>query len=336
MEHDNSVSKIAKSAAAERFGCATDEIITAAVSGGYSRNRRSLLGFDGKWIFAKEVDKSLLPSDGEEEMAWLKKDYECTKLLRERVPEHVPLWSELAADGHVLLMSSYRKEDGWQWSLPSEPSEQHRYIQAVIDVTKKLEVLEFNEDQINNLKLEPYFSDKLALDGGLDLILENDTVRNQLIDKYILMRGDETLSRLHSAIDEMLSFLSDRDEMKEVAGRARQLADQPNDCFNHCDVRSDNIAFNPSTNETIFVDWNWASFAPSKFGPSEFLSDMARNGVDITPWVDELNPDLLAAVVGYYAKRSLEDPLLRSNALREMQAETAAVAIKLYKACQGK
>lgn len=332
MENDGSVSKIAKSVAANKLGCATGDIVTAAVSGGYSRNRRSLLGFEGKWVFAKEVDKSLLPSDGEEEMAWLKKDYECTKLLRQRVPEHVSQWSELAADGHVLLMSSYRKEDGWLWSLPSEQETQYRYIQAVIDATKKFEAMKFSEDEANRLNLQPYFRDKLALDGGLDLVLENDATRDQLIDKYTLMRSDEELSRLYGSIDDMLIFLNDRSAIKEVADHARRLAEQPNDRFNHCDVRSDNIAFNPSTNEVIFVDWNWASYAPTKFGPSEFLSDMARNGVDVTPWVDEVNPELLAAVVGYYAKRSLEDPLLRSNALREMQAESAAVALSLYKA----
>lgn len=315
---------------ADELGCNVSDVQIINVDGGYSRNRRSLVGYADRWIFAKEVDCRLLPGDGAEELGWIRKDYECVNALIEVVPELVPEWEKLVANGHVLLMPSYRTEDGWSWSLPSTASEQQKYIQAVVDATKKLETVEFDESVINSLGLHPYFRDKLALDDGFTLVLQNDEIRKQLEYKFGAMAQDESLIKLHPAIHKMQSLLKDEAALKDLSSKAASLIDRPNNCFNHCDVRSDNIAYNSLTGQVKFVDWNWASFAPTGFGATEFLIDMSRRGVDVTPWLDVLNTEMLAAVVGFYAKRCLEDPLTPGNILRDVQAQSAVVALDLY------
>lgn len=327
---DNTISLAGLEAAAKELDCSTLDIQVVSVSGGYSRNRRSLVGCGKKWIFAKEVDVELLPSDGKEELSWLRKDYECTKALRYTMPEIVPDWEELIVDDHVLLMSSYRADDGWVWSAPLDPTEQKSYIQTVINVTKQLESVKFDEATIKSLKLQPRFRDELALDDGLTLIIQNETIRQQLIDKYTAMGQDKSLDQLYPAIHKMQTLLKDKKALQDLSLRAASLINQPNDCFNHCDVRSDNIAYNPSTGQVKFVDWNWASFATEKFGSTEFLVDMARSGIDVTPWLDDLNPEMLASMVGFYAKRCLKDPFAPGSTLRDMQSQTAAVSIYLY------
>lgn len=327
---DSTISAKGRGASAIDLGCMVADIQVVGVDGGYSRNRRSLVGHAGRWIFAKEVDKDLLPSDGVEELGWLRKDYGCVEVLRGTVPDLVPEWEKLTADGHVLLMPSYRSEDGWLWSLPSTTGEQQNYIQAVVDATKKLEAVEFDQDVIDSLELYPYFRDKLALDNGLLLIIQNDETRSQLEDKYTAMAQDESLINLRPAIRKMQVLLQDKRALNDLSARAASLIEQPNDCFGHCDVRSDNIAYNSSTGQVKFVDWNWASFITAGFGPTEFLIDMSRHGADVTPWVDELNIELLAAVVGYYLKRCIYDPLAPGNTLRDVQAQSAAVALDLY------
>jgi hypothetical protein len=328
---DNKISSVARETVAKELGCTSADLAVVDVDGGYSRNRRSLVGYNDKWIFAKEVDHDLLPGDGAEELGWLRKDYECTKILRQIVPDIVPEWENLTANGHILLMPSYRVEDGWQWSLPSDADEQQKYIQAIVDATKKLEAVEFNQDAMDSLNLHPYFRDKLALDDGLELIIQNDEIRNQLEDKYIAMAQDESLIKLHPAIHNMQMLLQDERALRDLSTRAALLIEQPNNCFGHCDVRSDNIAYNSLTNQVRFVDWNWASLVTAGFGATEFLIDMSRRGVDITPWLDELNIEMLAAIVGFYAKRCLDDPLAPGNTLRDTQAQSAAVAFNLYK-----
>lgn len=327
---DSMISAKGRDVSSTELGCSPDAIQVVNVNGGYSRNRRSLVGYENKWIFAKEVDLDLLPDDGVLELDWLRKDYECAKFIRRIIPEIVPEWGKLVADNHVFLMPSYRIEDGWLWTLPDEKEEQIKYIQAVIGATKKLESIKFDKDAIDKLNLYPYFRDVLALDDGLRLVIRNEEVRDQLIAKYSSMAQDKSLVKLQSAIDKMLTLLKDENALNKLAARAAMLINQPNDCFGHCDVRSDNIAYNSSTGQVKFVDWNWASFAPRGFGATEFLTDMSRRGIDVTPWLDDLNIELLAAMVGPYLRRCLKEPLAPGSALRDMQAQSAAVALDLY------
>lgn len=326
---DNMILPKAQSVVANIFDIPTDNLQLLPVDGGYSRNRRSLVGSDGKWAFVKEVDVALLSNEGREELRWLKKDYLCTTVLRRVIPEVVPEWSRLEADGRVLIMTAYRADDGWLWSPPKDLKLQARYVQAVVDATKKLEAVKFDRATIEGLNLSPYFRDELALDDGLVLIIQNKTIRDQLSDKYRAFVTSET-HPLKTQYEQMITLLDSEKALQSLANRAAQLIEQPNDCFGHCDVRSDNLAFNPQTGEVKFVDWNWSSFATKGFGATEFLVDMARRGVDVKPWIKDLNVEMLAATVGYYTKRCLKDPLAPGNTLRDVQAESAAVALGLY------
>lgn len=329
----SSISEKAIIAAAAQLGCDISDIQIVDVGGGYSRNRRSLVGCGDKWIFAKEVDLDLLPDDGELELGWLRKDYECTKLLRQIVPEFIPDWGELAADGHVYLMTSYRAEDGWSWTMPSDLDQRPKYIQAVVDATKKLELIKFDKDTIDELNFHPYFRDKIALDNGFRLIIQNEEIRNELLAKYDAMLQDESIVNLHSIIHKMLELLKDKKALSELADKAASLINQPNNYFGHCDVRSDNIAYNHLTGQIKIVDWNWASFTPKGFGATEFLIDMVRRGADVSAWIDCLNIEALAAICGSYLRRCLDDPLTEGCTLRSMQAQSAAIAFKLYVDC---
>lgn len=298
------------------------------VEGGYSRNRRAIIDASGESIFAKEVDMSILSDDGAVELGWLKKDYGIVTELKALGLKIVPDWAELHMSGHLLLMPSYKEEDGWQWSLPDNEVTRTEYIQAVIDTTRQLETTVLPADLTEKLSLQPFFRDELANYEGIAPILSDPELRTRLIEKYAkLSKSHNNLASINA---EMVRTLKNDASLNELRRQTQKLTEQPNDCFNHCDVRSDNIAYNKNTGEIKFVDWNWASYAPAKFGATEFLVDMARRGVDVSPWLSDMNTDLLAATVGYYMIRSLREPLVAGNTLREMQSETAAVANHLY------
>lgn len=333
-ESDSDISVIGREVAASELGCLVDDVDVVSVSGGYSRNRRSLVGYKDRWIFVKEVDTGLLSSDGSEELGWLKKDYECTNILRGVVPDIIPDWGKLKSEDHVLVMSSYRVEDGWSWSVPAGMNDQQKYVQAVVDATKKLEPIKFSEEDVNKLKLHSYFRDELALSNDLGFIIQNDEIRNQLIAKYNSMLNDESLTDLYSSIHQIQKLLHDKNMLRNLSIQAASLMNQPNDCFGHCDVRSDNIAYNSLTSQVKFVDWNWASYVTKSFGSTEFLVDMSRRGVDVSQWSGELNSELLAALVGYFLRQCIADPLAPGNTLRDVQAQSAAVAYNLYSAIQ--
>jgi len=314
--------------AAAELGVDASDLQIASVSGGFSRNRRALVSVGDKTIFVKEVDVDLLPDDGERELAWLKKDYEVTRLLQKLHPKYVADWTTLADDGHVLMTTSYASADGWLWRPPTEKSLAERYISAVVAATRELERTELPNEVIEELQLQPFTTAALGLDDGIDQVIAGADIRRQLINNYraLLPEQSEVNQR---RCQKMIDLLGESDKLADISVRTKHFAKQPEDCFDHSDVRSDNLAFHPQTGELKLVDWNWASYAPQGSGATEFLIDMARHGQDVTPWLDELNAEMLAAFVGFYLIRSLKPPLQSGDNLRQMQALSAATAYDL-------
>ena len=281
-----------------------------------------------KTIFVKEVDVDVLPDEGERELAWLKKDYEVIRLLQKVHPQYVADQITLSDDGHVLMTSSYASADGWLWRPPTEKSLAERYISAAVTATRKLEKTDLPREVIEELQLQPFTTAKLGLDDGIDQIIIDGDIRRQLINNYQALLPEQSEANQRRC-QKMIELLNRGDELADISVRAKQFAKQPEDCFNHSDVRSDNLAFHPQTDQLKLVDWNWASYAPRGSGATEFLIDMARHGHDVTPWLGELNTGMLAAFVGFYLIRSLKPPLKPGDNLRQMQALSAAAAYDL-------
>ena len=203
-----------------------------------------------------------------------------------------------------------------------------RYISAVVTTARELERTELPHEVIEELQLQPFTTAELGLDDGIDRVIAEADIRRQLIDNYRILLPEQSEVN-QQRCQKMMELLSRSYELADISIRAKQFAKQPEDCFNHSDVRSDNLAFQPQTGELKLVDWNWASYAPRGSGVTEFLIDIARHGHDVTPWLDELNTEMLAAFVGFYLIRSLKPPLQPGDNLRQMQALSAAAAYDL-------
>ena len=326
--HNKLLTDRALQCAAAELGADLSDLQVTPVSGGFSRNRRALVSAGDKIIFVKEVDVDLLPDDGERELAWLKKDYEVMRLLQKIHPQYVADWAKLDGDGHVLMTTSYASADGWLWRPPAEKSVAKRYISAVVAAVRELEKTDLPHGVIEGLQLQPFAATKLGLDDGIDQVIAEADIRRQLIDNYrTLLPEQSEVNQRHC--QKMMELLSSSDELADISVRAKQFAKQPEDCFNHSDVRSDNLAFHPQTGELKLVDCNWASYAPRGSGATEFLVDMARHGQDVTPCLEELNAEMLAAFVGFYLIRSIKPPLQPGDNLRQMRALSAATAYDL-------
>ncbi len=328
--HNKLLTDRALQCAAAELGTDPSDLQITSVSGGFSRNRRALVSAGDKTIFVKEVDVDvdLLPDDGERELAWLKKDYEVMRMLQKVHPKFVADWIKLDGDGHVLMTTSYTSADGWLWRPPAEKSVARRYISAAVTATRELEQTELPHAVIEELQLQPFTTAELGLDDGIDKIIAEADIRRQLIDNYRTLLPEQSKVNQRRC-QKMMELLSRSDELADISVRAKRFAKQPEDCFDHSDVRSDNLAFHPQTGEMKLVDWNWASYAPRGAGATEFLVDMARHGQDAAPWADELNREMLASFVGFYLIRSLKPPLKPGDNLRQMQALSAVTAYDL-------
>ena len=314
--------------AAVELGVDSSDLRVTPVSGGFSRNRRALVSAGDRTIFVKEVDVDLLPDDGERELSWLKKDYEVMRLLQKIHPQYVADWAKLDGDGHVLMTTSYASADGWLWRPPAEKSVAKRYISAVVAAVRELEKIDLPHGVIEGLQLQPFAATKLGLDDGIDQVIAEADIRRQLIDNYQTLLSEQSEVNQRRC-QKMMELLNNSDELADISARAKHFVKQPEDCFDHSDVRSDNLAFHPQTGQLKLVDWNWASYVPRGSGATEFLVDMARHGQGVTPWLDELNVEMLAAFVGFYLIRSLKPPLQPGDNLRQMRALSASTAYDL-------
>ena len=327
-DHDKLLTDRALRCAATELNVDLSELRITPVSGGFSLNRRALVSSGDRTIFVKEVDANLLSDEGERELGWLKKDYAVTRLLQKTYPQYVADWTELADDDHVLMTSSYASSDGWLWQPPTDNSVAERYISTVITTVRELEKIKLPQELIEELQLQPFVAREFGLDDGIDQIIADYDIRRRLIDSYQKLLPNQ-LEINQRRCRNIIELLKKRDELIDISVRAKGFAKQTEDCFNHSDVRSDNLAFNPQTGELKLVDWNWASYAPQGSGATEFLVDMARHGRDVTPWLGELNVEMLASFVGFFLTRSLKPPLKPGDNLRQMQALSAAVAYDL-------
>ncbi len=327
-DHDELLTNRALRCAAAELNVDLSELRITSVSGGFSLNRRALVLSGDRTIFVKEVDVNLLLDEGERELGWLKKDYAVTRLLQKTYLQYVADWTELADDGHVLMTSSYASSDGWLWQPPTDNSVAERYISTVITAVRELEKIKLPQEIIEELQLQPFAARELGLDDGIDQIIADADIRRRLIDNYQKLLPNQ-LNINKRRCQAIIELLEKRDELIDISVRAKNFAKQTEDCFNHSDVRSDNLAFNPQTGELKLVDWNWASYAPQGSGVTEFLVDVARHGHDVTPWLGELNVEMLASFVGFFLIRSLKPPLKPGDNLRQMQALSAAVAYDL-------
>lgn len=320
----------AKVFAAAHLGCSPDDVQVKEVSGGYSRNRRSIVESGEKRVFVKEVDIDLLPDEGETELAWLKKDYDLTKYLSRKGFDGISDWSELSDDGKVLLLPCYRPEDGWIWEFPEDELLRKEYIGAVVGVTKHLEVLQIPDNDIETYAMEPFLRDEIGCDTGLDRLSQDEEMRGRVIAKLSSMIESGEYDVAKKELSSTISLLESPTQLDELRGSIGELQSQQNEYFGHCDVRSDNLAYNIHTKQVRLVDWNWASMVPLNFGATEFLIDARKHGIDVSNWGAYLNHELLAASVGFWLSRCLKEPLRPGSSLREMQAVSAAMAYDMY------
>lgn len=312
---------------AQHMGVEPMDLFVRPVTGGYSLNRRAVVSANGMYVFVKEVDEALIDGDGQQERAWLAKDQQLSTILQAKGFSAVAAWSRLSDDQNVLLLPAYRPEDGWLWEFPKDEIDGRQYVQAVMDAADALGQVHFSEEEKQRLALSPFFRDKIAEDAELP-VLSDPEDRERIVAKCDALIGDSD-SRMASNFRALKTFVGDTDQQAAVREIARHLVLQQNDTFGHCDLRPDNVAYHPGRQELILVDWNWASFAPEGFAATEFLTSVARRGLDVSGWLGRINEPLLAALIGFFLRGCIKPNLGDDSLLRDHQAMAAAAALRM-------
>ena len=107
------------------------------------------------------------------------------------------------------------------------------------------------------------------------------------------------------------------DRALPVLAKAEASAQLAGDALVHGDPRSDNICL--LSRRTVLVDWNGASRGNPKFDLIAWLPSLHAEGGP-APWrITMSEPELIAAVAGYFAYRAWQPPLKQGPAVRQLQ-----------------
>lgn len=99
--------------------------------------------------------------------------------------------------------------------------------------------------------------------------------------------------------------------------KAEESANLEGNALVHTDVRSDNICF--LGRRTLLIDWNWASRGNPKLDLISWLPSLYSEGGP-PPWEITLEePELVAAVAGYFAFHAYRPPHKQGPAIRQLQ-----------------
>jgi hypothetical protein len=139
-----------------------------------------------------------------------------------------------------------------------------------------------------------------------------------LVAEQAAFRGWHALSQNASGFLR-LGLVSDRwlSDALPTLMAAEAAAELAGDTLVHCDPRSDNVCF--TNTRTLLIDWNWAARGNPKFDVLAWLPSLHVEGGP-PPWeFTTVEPELIAAIAGYYAFRAWQPPHKQGPAIRDLQ-----------------
>ncbi|MEK7152738.1 MAG: hypothetical protein AAB834_02220, partial [Patescibacteria group bacterium] len=152
----------------------------------------------------------------------------------------------------------------------------------------------------------------------------------------------DAIRRLGEHLDEDVGILEELTQDDRVAFNTSITVDDfDKGELIHGDIRSDNVAYNPRTNETALVDWDWAEYACASLGRTAFVTavcfDIAKYGSADTLTIDEYrkyaDPLSAIALAGYFLTEAGKPPVKPGSLghlRRVQQFKRGLIATELY------
>jgi phosphotransferase family enzyme len=234
-----------------------------------------------RWIAVLEGGESVFvkKATDEDTDVWLRAEHRSYEVLEEEFLPRLIAWD----DGHdpILILEDL---SGGFWPPPWSKD----HIERVIEVL----------DRLANTKAPNHFP-SLAADRSV-------------------FSGWQALAKDPSGFLELgLASAEWLERALPVLARAEAAAELAGDALVHGDPRSDNICFHG--NRTLLVDWNGAARGNPRFDLLAWLPSLHAEGGP-PPWAFTIKePELIAAIAGYFAFRAWQPPHKQGPAIRQLQ-----------------
>lgn len=271
------------------------------VDGGFSSAHRGIITLaDGRRVFVKlGVDDNT--------KKWVKKEIHAYRFLEKHGYPYIPELLAVNDDLTSLALSAHLPEDGWDWKDAWSESRLTKTLEAM----DALAAIRPNEDD------RQYFSEKAIdeSDDGWSPLLSSADLQAKLIEKLRKAKRD--------ALADSLDFMAEAARSKQFIFRTDVLV--------HNDIRADNCAWNPKTQEVRLVDWNWVQLGDRRIDLAATLTHIQKSGFDILPnHADRLDADALHWMAGFWFKHAAT-PIWEGGDenLRDIQLLSGITALEL-------
>lgn len=283
------------------------------VEGGFMRYNKSIVTKYGRTAFLKQRPDSLpIPTERFEDMRrYLEKEAGVMAHLRIHGYKHIPKVS--AFTDNTLVMDAYSPTDGWRWDKDDRFSQQ--YMDDILTALKELERMPLPRDSFD---VEPSY-ESLVGEGWPQFNAATETALTQKYAGFLAELPDYTQTVA-------AQLLEDIPLLREVAA----TAPEPDTfVFCHHDLRPSNFAWHPLHGAKI-IDWSWAGPGLPGTDSTSLLIDLHKNGFDVRPYNDFINPQHCLTMLGFWLRRSTL-PNQGAEGLREQQFLSALSAYDLLR-----
>ncbi len=271
------------------------------VDGGFTSAQRGLVRLaSGEQVFVKVAsDKNT--------REWAQKEVQAYKFLGRHDYSFAPRLLAINDDGTGFALESLSGESGWDWSDNWTAERLDKTFEAM-DALAALTPADAEAEHIATKTIFEYDDGWQSLAGSA----ENQKV---LVDK--LREADQ------AKLANSLNFV-------ELADRSASYS-FTNDVLVHNDVRGDNCAWNPHSQEVKLVDWNWAGLGDRNIDVNALLVSVQKSGFDVTKdYASRLDTDALQWLAGFWLHQAATPIWADGPAhLRDFQLQSGVIALNL-------
>ena len=282
------------------------------VNGGHMAYDYRLYNHPSGAIFVKRHTPSNFTNPEREEHSryYLSKESIVINHLRDGGYAHVP-GDQLLVGDSVLVMEGLAPKKGWHWQIP-DGAEREAYIQQTLTAFEGLE-------HVPKLELE-----EPILPSIVSFYEEGWGAYTSESRQKIINRLREFTPRLHPSTARSIGNL-----INDLDALASALPPKSLTTFSHHDARQNNIAWHPDHGVRI-VDWSWYGPGTPKADTTSFLIDVAKSGIDITPYLARyFDAEHAKLLIGFWLHHSLWPTRTADNSVRLHQIASALTAYQL-------
>lgn len=291
---------------AEQLAYFAHETTVSPAPGGHMAYQRVIAQLPtGKTVFCKhhEAARFTDPTREHHSRLYLQKELETYRQLS-GVYRHSAQEAELVGD-HTLLLEAYEQKHGWHWRAPNEPVLRHRYITDVLTALSDLPHVPYERNEAVTHSYQSF------IEEGWGAYPE---LREQIISTVCssnLPRSYELSLHLDALYQAFLSC-----NLPSPTG------------LTHYDLRQSNLAWHPEHGVRI-VDWSWADTGPEHMDSTSFLIDLAKSGIDITPYQEQFDTTHALVLIGFWLGHSTWPTPTTDRTVRMHQLASAIAAFRL-------